>query len=225
MDLIGPLPVSRGKDAILVIVDRFSKQIGIMFFICTEHQTKLFMIGVLNSRTDRQTGRVNQELEQYLRRYVNHHQNDWVTWLSLAEFAYNNRKHASTGFSPFFVNQGYHPNPYATSQSVLTHGMTNNAVVDFRRDMKKINEEVKANLERTNLQMRRNYDRHKRPAIEYKPGNMVWLSASNIPSYRPSKKLDHRYLGPYEVMEKVGTSAYRLKTTGRSTRHATFNES
>ena len=73
--------------------------------------------------------------------------------------------------------------------------------------------------------MSRNYDRHKRPAVVYKPGDMVWLSASNIPSDRPSKKLDHRYLGPYQIVEKVERSAYRLRTPGRSTRHATFNES
>ena len=103
--------------------------------------------------------------------------------------------------------------------------MTNDAVVDFIQDMKRIHEEVKANLERTNLQMRRNYDRHKRPAIVYKPGDMVWLNASNIPSNRPSKKLDHKYLGPYQIMEKVGRSAYKLRTPGRYTRHATFNES
>ena len=33
----------------------------------------------------------------------------------------------------------------------------------------------------------------------YKQGDMVWLNSSNIPSIRTSKKLDQRYLGPYEV--------------------------
>ena len=32
-------------------------------------------------------------------------------------------------------------------------------------------------------------------------------------------------MGPYQIVEKVGRSAYRLQTPGRSTRHATFNES
>ena len=105
-------------------------------------------------QTDGQTEWINQELEQYLRLYVNHHQNDWVNWISLMEFAHNNRKHASTDFSPFFVNQGYHLNPYAASQSELTRGMTNNAVTDFMKDMRSIHEEVKANMERTNLQMK-----------------------------------------------------------------------
>ncbi|MBW0583652.1 hypothetical protein O181_123367 [Austropuccinia psidii MF-1] len=46
--------------------------------------------------TDRQTGRVNQILEQYLWMYVSYHQDDWNTWLPLAEFAYNDSDHSST---------------------------------------------------------------------------------------------------------------------------------
>ena len=54
---------------------------------------------------------------------------------------------------------------------------------------------------------------------------MIWLSASNIPFNRPSKKLDHKYLDPYEIVEMAVRSACKLKTPGRSARHATFNES
>ena len=43
-----------------------------------------------------QTERVNQEIEQYMRTFVSFRQNDWVEWLPLAEFSYNNRVHAST---------------------------------------------------------------------------------------------------------------------------------
>ncbi|MBW0512540.1 hypothetical protein O181_052255 [Austropuccinia psidii MF-1] len=51
--------------------------------------------------TDGQTERVNQILEQYLWMYVSYHQDDWHTWLPLAEFAYNNAEHSSTKQSPF----------------------------------------------------------------------------------------------------------------------------
>jgi len=40
-------------------------------------------------QTDGQTERANQDLENYLRRYVNWKQDDWARWLSLAEFAAN----------------------------------------------------------------------------------------------------------------------------------------
>ena len=38
-------------------------------------------------QTDGQTERVNQEIEQYLRLFVNQHQDDWFDWISLAEFS------------------------------------------------------------------------------------------------------------------------------------------
>ena len=62
---------------------------------------------VYHPQTDGQTERVNQEVEQYLRIYVNHHQDNWVDWLSIVEFSLNNKIQVSTGYSPLFVNRGY----------------------------------------------------------------------------------------------------------------------
>jgi len=41
--------------------------------------------------TDGQTEQVNQEVEQFLRPFVNQHQDNWYEWLSIAKFAYNNQ--------------------------------------------------------------------------------------------------------------------------------------
>jgi transposase InsO family protein len=41
-------------------------------------------------QTNGQTEHVNQILEQYLCLYINYQQDDWVSLLPLAEFAYNN---------------------------------------------------------------------------------------------------------------------------------------
>jgi len=51
---------------------------------------------VFYPQTDRQTDRVNQELEQYLRVFIDHRQEQWPEWLGTAEFAYNNKTHSST---------------------------------------------------------------------------------------------------------------------------------
>lgn len=48
---------------------------------------------------DRQTERMNQTLEQYLRIYCNYQQDNWSELLPLAEFAYNNAPNATTGVS------------------------------------------------------------------------------------------------------------------------------
>lgn len=42
-------------------------------------------------QTDGQTECVNQEVEQFLRLFINHQQTDWAEWLVIAEFAYNNK--------------------------------------------------------------------------------------------------------------------------------------
>uniref|UniRef100_A0A8C5LUM7 Gypsy retrotransposon integrase-like protein 1 n=1 Tax=Leptobrachium leishanense TaxID=445787 RepID=A0A8C5LUM7_9ANUR len=71
---------------------------------------RLFCISTaFHPQTNGQTERVNGVLEQYLRCFITHLQNDWIQYLPIAEFTYNNQKHSSTGMSPFFVNHGRHP--------------------------------------------------------------------------------------------------------------------
>ena len=43
------------------------------------------------------------------------------------------------------------------------------------------------------------------------PVDMVWLSSKHITTKRPSRKLDHKRLGPFEVIKSVGSRAYELK--------------
>jgi len=59
---------------------------------------------VFHPQTDEQTERINQELEQYLRMFIDHRQKQWPEWLGIAEFAYNNKAHSSTRTSPFKAN-------------------------------------------------------------------------------------------------------------------------
>src|SRR5882724_2271103 len=61
------------------------------------------------SPTGRQTEHVNQELEQYLRVFVNERQDDWDELLPMAEFQYNNHIHSSTQQTPFLLDTGRHP--------------------------------------------------------------------------------------------------------------------
>jgi transposase InsO family protein len=60
-------------------------------------------------QTNGQMERQNQTLKQYLREYVNHLQDDWVHWLPLAKFAYNNSVDALTGLTPFYAKNAHHP--------------------------------------------------------------------------------------------------------------------
>jgi len=60
-------------------------------------------------QTDGQSERVNRVVEDFLRHYTDSHQSNWSDYLIFAEFAINNSRHESTGFTPFFMNYGFHP--------------------------------------------------------------------------------------------------------------------
>jgi len=60
-------------------------------------------------RTDGQSERTNQWLEQYLRFWVDERQDNWHMYLPLAEFAHNNWPNETTRESPFFVLYGFNP--------------------------------------------------------------------------------------------------------------------
>src|SRR4051812_39003385 len=106
LDLQEP-SLSTPQDAEKVISDQ-----GLQFvskFIQSLYQileVKGNLFTAYHPQTGGQTERVNQEIERYLQIYINHHQMDWVEWLSIAAFLYNNKIYSSTKQTPFFVNHG-----------------------------------------------------------------------------------------------------------------------
>ena len=49
------------------------------------------------------------------------------------------------------------------------------------------------------------------------------VSMKNMASRRPSKKLDHRSLGPVEVLEAVGKHAFKVKLPPLALNHPVFH--
>ena len=64
------------------------------------------LLTAVHPQTDGQIEQMNQELEQYLRFFMNHRQKDWPEWLASAEFAVNNKVYIATKVSPFMANYG-----------------------------------------------------------------------------------------------------------------------
>jgi hypothetical protein len=60
-------------------------------------------------QTDGQTERTHRTLEEMLRHFVHDRQQDWESLLPAVQYAYNTAVHASTGYSPFFLNHHRHP--------------------------------------------------------------------------------------------------------------------
>jgi len=69
-----------------------------------EIDTKLSI--AYHPQTDSQMERINQELEQYLRIFIDYCQEQWPDWLVMAKFAYNNKVQTSTKVLLFKANNG-----------------------------------------------------------------------------------------------------------------------
>jgi len=93
-------------------------------------------------QTDEQTERMNQELEQYLRMFIDHRQEQWPEWLGTVEFAYNNKAHSGTKVSPFEANNGQSPR----MEFKLRKKRRFEGAERFAKRMEEVQEEVKAAL-------------------------------------------------------------------------------
>jgi len=95
---------------------------------------------------------------------------------------------------------------------------------EFTEQMKSAMEEAKSAIRKAQEDMTRYYNRKRTPAPVYKPGDQVYLDASDIKMTRPSPKLSHRRLRPFEIERQVGPLAYRLKLPhGMRQLHPVFN--
>jgi len=182
---------------------------------------KLATTTAYHPQGDGQTERVNQELEQYLRLFVSERQDDWDELLPMAEFHYNNQVHASTQHTPFMLDTGR--NPRMGFEPRLPPSKIE-SVNEFRERMAGSLEEARAALGKAKSDMARYYDQRRAPAPAYKVGDKVYLDASDIRTTRPSRKLAHRYLGPFPITAQVAPNAYRLRLPRSLKRlHPVFN--
>ena len=121
----------RGPQFVAELTKELNRMLGI--------KTKLT---AFHPQTDGQTERMNQELEQYLRFFIEHRQRDWPEWLAAAEFAINNKIHTETKVSPFMANYG---KELRMGGDIRKKGKVESAM-EFVEKMKKVQEEAGAAL-------------------------------------------------------------------------------
>ena len=119
-------------------------------------ETRLSM--VFHPQMDGQMEQMNQELEQYLRFFVDHRQKEWLEWLALAEFAVNNKVHMTTKVLPFMANYG---RELRMGGNIRKRGKVEK-VTKFVERMKKAHEEVGVALKKAQEDMKRQVDRRRK---------------------------------------------------------------
>uniref|UniRef100_A0A803SRK7 Gypsy retrotransposon integrase-like protein 1 n=1 Tax=Anolis carolinensis TaxID=28377 RepID=A0A803SRK7_ANOCA len=172
-------------------------------------------------QTDGQTERTNATLEQYLRCYVNYQQDNWASLLPLSEFAYNNGVQASTKETPFFANYGFHPRffPPVIETSEVP------AAEDWLQELTAVQQLLLQQLDQAKEDYKRHADKHRQPGPEIKVGDRVFLSTRFLPSHRPCRKLDARFIGPYPVVAQLNPVTFKLQLPRSMRIHPVFHRS
>jgi len=139
---------------------------------------------------------VNQELDQFLRLFVNKRQDNWYDLLPIAEFQHNNHVHSATQQPLFLLDTGRIP---CIGFELRQDPSSLETVNEFTKRMESATEEAKSAIRKAQEDVTRYYNQRRSPAPVFKPGDRVYLNASDIKTTRPSPKLSHRRLRPFEI--------------------------
>eukprot|EP00253_Pinus_taeda_P033714 PITA_33714 len=177
-------------------------------------------------QSDGQTEIVNKCLEGYPRCFVSDKQTQWVKWLPLAEWWYNTSFHTTTKMTPLMALYGYHP-PSITSY--LRENSKVQAVEHHIEHQEQVLQLLKDHLVLAQNRMKQQADQH-RSERSFDVGDWVFLRIQpykkmSLKQAKKDNKLSPKYYGPYKVLQKIGTMAYKLELPATSRLHPVFHVS
>ncbi|GJZ28744.1 putative reverse transcriptase domain-containing protein [Tanacetum coccineum] len=196
MDLVTGLPkMLRKNDLIWVVVDRLTKSAHSLAI------RERYSAGKLAEIFQKETVRLHGTLVSIIR--------NWDEYLCLVEFACNNSWHASIGMAPYKMLYG------RKCRSPICWNEVGEEIIEGPELVRITNEKVevvKEKLKEARSRQKSYADKHHR-TLNFKPGDHVFLKVSpwkGVQRFGIKGKLSPRFIGPFEVLEKVGEVAYRL---------------
>ena len=183
--------------------------------------TKLRMSTAYHPQTDGQTERANQTMEAYLRHYVNQKQDNWVSLLPMAQFAYNDKRSDTTKLTPFFANFGKNANSFLHPRE----GPNAEKALVKATELKELHSEMQRIIQQTNGKLEGQVNKRKKNGPQLKEGDKVYLLTKHLKTKRPSKKLDHVKVGPFLIKKVKGPVNYELSLPPDAKIHPVFHVS
>ena len=172
--------------------------------------TRLDFSTAFHPQTDGQSERTIQTLEDMLRMCVMDFGGQWDWHLPLVEFAYNNSYHASIGMASYEALYGRKCRSPVCWEEVGERKLAGPELVQITSEKIPI---IRDRL-RTAFSRQKSYADPKRKHVEFGVGEYVFLKVSpmrGVMRFGKKGKLAPRYVGPFEIVDRVGDVAYRLE--------------
>ena len=197
------IPLSIVFDCDPRFMSRFWKELQSSF------GTRMNFSTAFHQQTNGQFERVIQVLEDMFRSRVLDFSGSWDRYIPLMEFSYNNSYHSSIGIAPYEVLYGRRCRTPMCWTELDEHKIIGpNLVKDTEEKVQIIQQRLKAASDR-----QKSNANLKRKDIEYEVRDKVFLKVSpwkKILRFGRKGKPSPRFIGPYEILERVGLVAYRL---------------
>ncbi|GJT47553.1 hypothetical protein Tco_0956268 [Tanacetum coccineum] len=239
MDFVTKLPkTASGQDMIWVIVDRLTKSAHFLPAKENDSMEKLTRqylkevvsrhgvpVSIISDRDEVKVERTIQTLEDMLRACVIDFRKGWDRHLPLIEFSYNNSYHTSIKAAPFEALYGRKCRSPVCWAEVGDAQLTGPEIVrETTEKIIQIKHRLQASRDRQKC-----YANKRRKPLEFQVGDKVMLKVSpwkGVIRFGKRGKLNPRYIGPFKILAKVGTVAYRLELPEKLSRvHSTFHVS
>ncbi|GJZ51897.1 putative reverse transcriptase domain-containing protein [Tanacetum coccineum] len=174
------------------------------------------------SSSDGQSERIIQTMEDMLRACVIDFGGSWDVHLPLAEFSYNNSYHSRIRCAPFEALYGRKCRSPVLWVEIRESRLIGPELVQETTDkVVLIKDKLKVVRDR-----QKSYNDNRRKPLEFEVGDQVLLKVSpwkGMIHFGKKGKLAPRYVGPFEILEKISPVAYRLRLPEElSSVHDTF---
>jgi hypothetical protein len=181
-------------------------------------KSKMILSSARHPQHDGQTEIINQRLEIMLRAYVSQDLSTWARWLPALEHAYNSLVSSSTRYAPNQLLYGFVPlgpldlaNPRSKRMQLLRQ---NDGQIDgFLRDIETHRDMARLAIAEAQEKQAHAYDAGRRARtfgkgerVLVNPHSLEWLESKG-----KTAKLRQRWIGPFDVIERVSVNSYRLK--------------
>ncbi|KAJ0927013.1 putative nucleotidyltransferase, Ribonuclease H [Helianthus annuus] len=187
--------------------------------------TQLDLSTAYHPQTDGQSERTIQTLEDMLRSCVIDFKGNWDVHLPLIEFSYNNSYHSSINMAPFEALYGRKCRSPVCWHEIGEAQITGPELIQETTD--KILQ-IRNNLLAARSRQK-SYADKRRKALEFSVGERVLLKVSpwkGVVRFGKKGKLAPRYVGPFKILERIGTVAYKLELPEELSRiHPVFHVS